>query len=479
MSRRLIFIALLMLALFALAVVPAGAQTGITWVASFYNNTSLSDPVILSRVDSAVAFNWGTGSPGTGVNADGFSARWGADPFFNAGTYRFYAQADDKVRVYVDYQPVPLIDTFSNPGVGQILSGDITLTQGTHHVQVDYTELDGNAYIYVTWANLATNPTGPNFPVPGAPILPSQPVSGPWTAQYYANSNLSGSPTLIQSETSPSHDWGAGSPVASIPADNFSARWTSVQSLAAGTYQINVRADDGVRVIIDGVTYINQFGLATGQTYTANVSLNAGQHSFIVEYFEGGGVAFLDFKFLPAGQVVATPQPNNPPVNTGAVATVTGAFRLNVRNAPSAITGEILTKINRNESYPIVGKNAAGTWLQINVNGVVGWVNARFVTATNAQNIPVTGAQNCSDAPTPRLVSNGLGRVRVNGLPNNMRQQPTTSSSRIGRIPPGATFLVISGPQCSSGLNWYQVNYNGLIGWTAEGNAGEYWIEPA
>src|SRR4030095_11563156 len=113
------------------------------------------------------------------------------------------------------------------------------LTAGTHHVQVDYQELSGNAYVYVSWANLATNPTGPNFPIPGgSPGLPPL-SSGPWTAQYFANANLSGSPTLIQTEASPSHDWGTGAPVASLPADNFSARWTSVQTANVGQYQVN------------------------------------------------------------------------------------------------------------------------------------------------------------------------------------------------------------------------------------------------
>ncbi|WP_410968985.1 PA14 domain-containing protein, partial [Salmonella sp. SAL4444] len=74
--------------------------------------------------------------------------------------------------------------------------------------------------------------------------------TGPWTAQYYANPTLSGSPTLIQTESSPTHDWGTGSPVVSIPPDNFSARWTSTRTVEAGTYQISVRVDDGVRVFV-------------------------------------------------------------------------------------------------------------------------------------------------------------------------------------------------------------------------------------
>ena len=35
------------------------------------------------------------------------------------------------------------------------------------------------------------------------------------------------------------------------------------------------------------------------------------------------------------------------------------------------------------------------------------------------------------------------------------------------------------GPVCAAdGRNWWQVNYNGIIGWTAEGSGTSYWLEP-
>jgi uncharacterized protein YraI len=483
MWRRWLVLALVLVSALGLSAVPAAAQSGVVWIGDYYNNTTLTAPSAFKRQDGAVAFDWGSGSPGSGVNADNFSVRWGADPFLQAGTYRFWVLADDNVKVTVDFGFSPLIDTFGQSKVGQVVSGDITLAQGNHHIQVDYQELSGNAFVYVTWANLATNPTGPNFPAPGGGSIPQPPVSGPWTAQYFANANLSGTPTLIQTETTPTHDWSFGSPVASLPADNFSTRWTSVQTLNAGTYQINVRADDGVRVTIDGVTYINEWHTATGATYTANVNLFAGQHTFMVEYFEAGGAAFLDYRF----QAVGGTAPTQPPVITGASITVTRAFRLNVRNAPSARTGQILTKISRNETYAIVGRNSNTSWWQINVNGVVGWVNASYVTATNAQNIPVTSGgatgatpippSNCATAPTPRLIIGRLGRVTP-GLPNNIRSLATISSPLLGQIPTGGAFVVLGGPQCADGYYWWQVNYNGLVGWTPEGSNGQYFIEP-
>jgi hypothetical protein len=231
-NRYGIFAALI--AILLIAVVPfAQAQGGVVWNAEYFNNRFLSAPSALTRQDSAVSFNWGAGSPAPEINADNFSVRWGADPYFSAGTYRFYVQADDSVRLFVDFPFQPQIDTVNNPAIGQVLTADVTLTEGVHHVQLDYRENTGNAYVYLSWANLATNPGGPNFPIPQPP--PSVP-GGPWTAQYFPNTNLSGAPFLVQSESSPTGNWGGGSPGANIPVDNWSARWTSVQTLNAGTY---------------------------------------------------------------------------------------------------------------------------------------------------------------------------------------------------------------------------------------------------
>lgn len=564
--RRMILLLAVLLVL-AAAIVPASAQNGAVWTTYFFNNAFLLEPPVLTRQDTAVAFNWGSGSPAPGVLADNFTVRFATDVYLPAATYRFWALADDEVRVTVDYQFTPLIDTFGNPRVGQTLSGDLALNAGMHHVQVDYREAGGNAFVYATWADLATNPSGPSFPAPGIP----SPSSGPWTAQYYANNNLSGTPTLIQSEGSPTHDWGSGSPVASIPSDNFSGRWTSSQTLNAATYQISARADDGVRVFVDGVSVINEWHSASGVTYTVNVNLSAGQHNFMIEYYEAGGLAFLNYTFTLVGSnppppitgpaatvtgafklnvratpdpvngailtrinrnetypivgrnsdsswwqinvngivgwvsaryvtaantgsvpvtsgVITPPVPTQPPVITGAAMTVTGAFRLNVRATPDPVNGVVVVRINRNETYPIVGRNSDSSWWQINVNGTVGWVNARYVTAANTGNVPVTSqivptvptgpVVQCPGFVPSRLVVGRQGRVTLTGSANNIRSTPGLTSAVIGLIPSGGVFSVLAGPQCSGGIAWWQVNFNGVVGWTAEGQGSDYWLEP-
>jgi hypothetical protein len=77
-----------------------------------------------------------------------------------------------------------------------------------------------------------------------------------------------------------------------------------------------------------------------------------------------------------------------------------------------------------------------------------------------------------------RLVVGGQGRVIENLPPNNVRSEPTIGSPRLGEIPGGGVFTVIGGPVCADNYAWWQVDYNGLVGWTAEGEGITYWLEP-
>ena len=277
----------------------------------------------------------------------------------------------------------------------------------------------------------------------GLAALPASAQVGLWTAAYFNNADLAGVPVLVWNEPSPSHNWDTGSPSPLLPADFFSARWTSVQNLGAGTYQITVRADDGVRVFVNGTAYINEWRPSPGNIYTAAVTLPAGQHTFVVEYFEATGAAYLQYDLKLVGGTV-------PPAS--ATATVTTA-QLNVRHLPNPFTGTILTRIFQGQTYPVVGKNADASWLQLNVNGLVGWVNARYVTATNLQNVPVTDG---GTRPTNATATVVTGNLNVRHIPN-----PFTGII-LARISLGQTYPVIGK---NADASWLQLNVNGVIGW--------------
>ncbi len=78
---------------------------------------------------------------------------------------------------------------------------------------------------------------------------------------------------------------------------------------------------------------------------------------------------------------------------------------------------------------------------------------------------------------SPQLVIGDVGRVTP-GDANNMRNIPSTGGDRVGQIPGEAEFIVLSGPVCSDGFTWWQVDYGGLIGWTVESIGDSYALEP-
>jgi uncharacterized protein YraI len=449
-------VAMLVLAL-GVAVMPASAQGSVPWRGQYYNNPTLSDPVALERIDGAIAFNWGLGSPAEGISPDNFSIRWAQDVFLPAGTYRFFALADDNIRVTFNFGAA-IIDTFASQQIGQTISADVSVpVSGTYHIQVDYREVTGDAYAYVSYANAATNPQ-PNFSAP----LPNPQLSAPWTSQYFANTTLSGSPAAILTEASPNHNWGTGQPVPSVGPDNWSARFTSVQNLQAGTYTAQLRMDDGARLFINGVLLIDQFTGATGQTHTATVYLPSGPSSFQIDFVEFSGSAFLDFALLGGtGTFLPTPTPPlGPNLPTFGVATVT-AFRLNVRAEPSA-QAPILTRVNLNESFPVTGRNTAGTWVQIIVNNQIGWVNSSYVRWPGVAEVPVVGTAP-QQPPVPQPPASGV-IVTATPYAVNLRSGPGTNFSRLGTIPAGQTASVIGR---TTDATWWQVNFNGIVGWAA------------
>lgn len=126
---------------------PPPPQT--SWLANYWNNSDLAGAAVLARYETAVNYDWGTGSPAPGIiNADFFSARWSRSIYFAAGNYRFSTQSDDGIRVYVGGRLI--IDNWASHPL-QTDTADVDLIAGTYSVVVEYYENAGEAVAKFWW----------------------------------------------------------------------------------------------------------------------------------------------------------------------------------------------------------------------------------------------------------------------------------------------------------------------------------------
>ncbi len=64
-----------------------------------------------------------------------------------------------------------------------------------------------------------------------------------WTAKYWNNTGLGGSPVLVRQEDEINHNWGNGSPAGQVNRDYFSAQWKRKINLPCRN--LSVHSDHG------------------------------------------------------------------------------------------------------------------------------------------------------------------------------------------------------------------------------------------
>jgi LysM repeat protein len=148
---------------------------------------------------------------------------------------------------------------------------------------------------------------------PPAPV----PTYSQWKGEYFNNENLAGAPSVVRNDYAIAFNWGLGWPSPKISADRFSVRWTRTVNLSQGTYRFTVNVDDGARLWVDNVLVLDAWRTYSGQAYTVDVPLGAGNHVVRMEYYEDTGYAFayLNYQQVSAAPVqpYVTPIPGLPP----------------------------------------------------------------------------------------------------------------------------------------------------------------------
>ncbi len=127
------------------------ASTGPT-KAEYFNNMYLEGEPALLRYENEIHHRWGLGSPAPGIiNNDHFSARYTRTMDLEAGRYRFTAQADDGIRMWINGQLV-IDQWYDSPAAPMTV--ELDLYDGIAHFIVAYYENVGNAEISVSGAKI-------------------------------------------------------------------------------------------------------------------------------------------------------------------------------------------------------------------------------------------------------------------------------------------------------------------------------------
>jgi hypothetical protein len=118
--------------------------------ATYWDNVDFTGATA-SRVDGAVDFVWGTGSPAPGIGPDTFSARWvGTVQPPTSGTYTFYTDSDDGVRLWVNGTQV--VNNWTDHSRTEN-SGTVALTAGVRYrIRMEFYENGGDAVARLLWS---------------------------------------------------------------------------------------------------------------------------------------------------------------------------------------------------------------------------------------------------------------------------------------------------------------------------------------
>lgn len=246
------------------------------WRGEYYDNPDLAGEPVLVRDDPALDFNWGSAGPGPDIPADHFSVRWTRPfEFAEEGDYRFLADVDDGVKLYLDGWLI--IDEWNtNPYV--LHSGAFgDIKPGVHTITVEYFEAEGEAHINVWFEKTIVS-------------------ADKWVGEYYNNPDFRDAPFLIREDDDLDFDWGDDEPVPGMNDDNFSVRWQRTVVLKAGDYDFraHLAEEDRVKIYLDSWLIIEEDSDNGGAVEGSFNDVGAGTHTIKVEFQDYGGDAGIE-----------------------------------------------------------------------------------------------------------------------------------------------------------------------------------------
>ena len=270
----------------ASAAPPGGAGTGLT--GTYFPSVDFTGTSI-TRIDATVNFDWGNGSPASGVGVDNFSVRWtGQVQAQFSETYTFSTMSDDGVRLWVNGQQ--LVNNWTVHGPTED-SGTITLVAGQkYELTMEFYDSAWGAMATLSWAS----PSTAKQIIPMTQLYPAAEAGTGTglTGTYFSDTTLTNA-VATRTDATVDFDWGNGSPASGVGVDNFSVRWSGqVQAQFSETYTFSTMSDDGVRLWVNGQQLVNNWTDHAPTEDSGTITLMAGQkYDLTMEFYENGGGA--------------------------------------------------------------------------------------------------------------------------------------------------------------------------------------------
>lgn len=117
---------------------------------------------------------------------------------------------------------------------------------------------------------------------------------------YFASMDLNGDPAASRVDNSIDFSWdGKASPLANIPGDKFSIRWSGVYCpLQDESVLFSLGGDDGFRMKVDGEWVIKNWSSHSFTNGKTTLDFKAGKkYEIVIEYFENTGNASVKFQY--------------------------------------------------------------------------------------------------------------------------------------------------------------------------------------
>ena len=119
--------------------------------AQYFGDASLTEPSLV-RIDSAVDFDWASGSPDASIDSDVFSVRWSGEIESRyTETHSFILNANGGARLYVNGEL--LVDQLDASSLSDETATIDLIAGRRYDVQLEYVETDGDAGIKLEWSS--------------------------------------------------------------------------------------------------------------------------------------------------------------------------------------------------------------------------------------------------------------------------------------------------------------------------------------